>query len=589
MATKLDKVLAHLRRVLGPPEGASTDGQLLARFVATRDEASFAALVRRHGPMVLGVCQRLLRHAQDAEDCFQATFLVLARKASAVRGEAVGSWLYSVAYRTSLEARALNARRRWRERQVEVMPHPEVTPADVPDWRPWLDRELSRLPEKYRTPVILCDLEGRTRREVAHQLSLPEGTLSSRLATARKMLAKRLSRHELPLAGGVLALSFSGAASAGVPESLVASTTKAAVLVAAGKMAAAGFVSAAVVTLTEGVLQTMFIAKLKTATVVLFGVAALGLGTGGLVYQTRAGAADARQADGIIAKGSGAETAQPEKDRDKRAAEDARDRERALREELERARREAEAARAEARALRQKAEAEAKAAAEVVRALQERLVTTQRNEERARYADLGRHAEALKLHEETLRLRKTKLGPDHPDTLASMHNLANSYAELGRHAEALKLREETLRLQKAKLGPDHPDTLASMHNLANSYADPVRRAEGQSDKRAEPPRRVDNADQRKALADLEVMAARINEQFEQQRRKLQDQLSKLERDRDEQFVKLKRRAEMLQRQDASQPRPAGGGAPAGADKLDQILQRLERMEQRLDRLERRKE
>jgi RNA polymerase sigma-70 factor (ECF subfamily) len=152
MAAKLNKVFEHLHRVLEPPEGVLTDGQLLARFVATRDEASFASLVRRHGPMVLGVCRRLLRHAQDAEDCFQATFLVLVRKASVVRGEAVGSWLYSVAYRTSLEARAFNARRRARERQVEVIPHPEVTLAEVPDWRPWLDRELSRLPEKYRTP-----------------------------------------------------------------------------------------------------------------------------------------------------------------------------------------------------------------------------------------------------------------------------------------------------------------------------------------------------------------------------------------------------------------------------------------------------
>ena len=413
--------------------------------------------------------------------------------------------MYSVAYRTSLEARALNARRRARERQVEAMPHPEVTPADIPDWRPWLDRELSRLPEKYRTPVILCDLEGRTRREVAQQLSLPEGTLSSRLATARKMLAKRLSRHELPLACGVLTLSFSGAASAGVPESLVVSTTKAAVLVAAGKTAATGFVSAAVVTLTEGVLQTMLIAKLKTATVVLFGVAALGLGTGGLVYQTRAGAADARQADRALVTRSGAEEAQKERDRDKRAAEDARDRERALREELERARRELEAARAEARELRQRAEAERRRAEEVARALQERLEVARLDEARARRADAAR------------------------------------------------------------------------------------RAEGESNKRVEPRRPGDATDRRKALAEIEVMAARINEQFEQQRRKLQEQLKNLERDRDEQFMKLKQRAEMLQRQDASQPRPAGGGTPAGADKLDQILQRLERMEKRLDRLERRKE
>ena len=105
MATNLSKVLEHLHQILAPPGGDLTDGQLLTRFVAARDEASFAALVRRHGPMVLGVCRRLLRHAQDAEDCFQATFLVLARKASAVQRESVGSWLYAVAYRTSLEAR----------------------------------------------------------------------------------------------------------------------------------------------------------------------------------------------------------------------------------------------------------------------------------------------------------------------------------------------------------------------------------------------------------------------------------------------------------------------------------------------------
>jgi hypothetical protein len=399
----------------------------------------------------------------------------------------------------------VNRRRQAREKQVEVMPHPEVTPVDVPDWRPWLDRELSRLPEKYRMPVILCDLEGRTRREVARHLCLHEGTLSSRLATARRMLAKRLSRYGLPLVGGVLGLSFSEAVSAGVPESLVASTTRAAIVVAAGKTAAAGLVSAAVATLTEGVLRTMFLAKLKTATVVLFGVAALSLGTGGLMYQTRAGAADARQADRITAKRSGAETAQQEKEGDKRAAEEARDRERALREQMERARREAEAARAEAQELRRRAEAERKRAEEMVRALQERLEAARRDEERARRADA------------------------------------------------------------------------------------VRQAEGEFTKRAEPNRRGDDADRRKALAEIEVMAVRINEQFEQQRRALQEQLQKLEKDRDEQFLKLKRRAEMLQRPDVPQPKSGGGPGPAGGDKLDQILQRLERMEKRLDRLERRKD
>src|SRR6516165_4923152 len=209
MATKLDKVLAHLCRVLTPPEGASTDGQLLARFVAARDEASFAALVRRHGPMVLGVCRRLLRHAQDAEDCFQATFLVLVRKASSVRREAVGSWLYAVAYRTSLEARSVNARRRTRERQVEDMPHLQIPPVEPQDWRPWLDHELNLLPEKYRAVIVACDLEGRSRKEAARLLGLAEGTVCSRLTRAHRLLAKRLSRYGLSVSGGVLAIALS--------------------------------------------------------------------------------------------------------------------------------------------------------------------------------------------------------------------------------------------------------------------------------------------------------------------------------------------------------------------------------------------
>src|SRR5271165_4953421 len=138
-----------------------SDGQLLASFVARRDEAAFAALVCRHGQMVFGVCQRVLHHAQDAEDAFQATFLVLARKAgSVVPRELVGNWLYGVAYRTALKAKAVAARRRVRERQVVEMPEPPAPSGDVwPDLRPLLDRELERLPEKYRVPVVLCDLE----------------------------------------------------------------------------------------------------------------------------------------------------------------------------------------------------------------------------------------------------------------------------------------------------------------------------------------------------------------------------------------------------------------------------------------------
>src|SRR5262249_52199145 len=168
VSNRLRKALGHLQLALAPPEG---DGPLLARFVACRDEAAFAALVRRHGPMVLGVCRRVLRHAQDAEDAFQAAFLVLARKAASVlKREALGSWLYGVAYRTAQKLRSMRARRQAREKQVDEMPHPQVRPDEVQDWRPLVDCELNRLPEKYRAPVVLCDLEGQTHREAARQL-----------------------------------------------------------------------------------------------------------------------------------------------------------------------------------------------------------------------------------------------------------------------------------------------------------------------------------------------------------------------------------------------------------------------------------
>jgi RNA polymerase sigma factor (sigma-70 family) len=177
-AGQLNPVMRHLRRVALLQDGAGlTDAQLLEGFLARREEAAFAALVRRHGPMVFGVCRRVLGDIHDAEDAFQATFLLLVRKAaSIVRREQVGGWLYRVAYRTALEAREIRARRRARERQVDAMPEPEAFLGDV--WhglQPLLDEELARLPEKYRVPILLCDLEGQTRKEVARQLKLPEG------------------------------------------------------------------------------------------------------------------------------------------------------------------------------------------------------------------------------------------------------------------------------------------------------------------------------------------------------------------------------------------------------------------------------
>src|SRR6516162_8732683 len=207
MATsQISEVIAHLRRTVLCDGARLTDGQLLEAFISRRDEAALAALVKRHGPMVWGVCRRILRNYHDAEDAFQATFLVLVRKAASIASrELLANWLYGVAQQTALKARTTSANRRARERQVMEMPEPVTTEPDLwSDLQPLLDQELSHLPDKYRVAIVLCDLEGKTRKEAARQLGVPEGTLAARVARARVMLAKRLRRHGLVMAGGAL-------------------------------------------------------------------------------------------------------------------------------------------------------------------------------------------------------------------------------------------------------------------------------------------------------------------------------------------------------------------------------------------------
>jgi RNA polymerase sigma factor (sigma-70 family) len=283
-AGRIEPIIQHLRRVvLREDKGGMTDGQLLERFITHRDAAAFDALVWRHGPMVLGVCHRLLGNLHDAEDGFQATFLVLARKATSVSPrERVGNWLYGVAYTTAARARAANAKRRQRERQVIDMPEPEAARQDLwDDLQSLLDEELARLPDKYRVPVVLCDLEGRPRREVAQQLKIPEGTLSSRLTTARRMLAKRLAQRGLAVtAGSLTAMLSHNAAPACVTSSLVSSTVKAAVLIGTG-YAAAGVISVKVAALAEGVVKTMFVNKIIKSSALVLLASALVLGVGG--------------------------------------------------------------------------------------------------------------------------------------------------------------------------------------------------------------------------------------------------------------------------------------------------------------------
>jgi RNA polymerase sigma factor (sigma-70 family) len=289
-AGRINEVMQQLRRTVLLQEGAGlTDGQLLGCFIDHRDDAAFAALVRRHGPMVWGVCRRLLNQ-HDAEDAFQATFLVLVRKATAiVPRERVANWLYGVAYQTALQARRTAARRRGREKQVAQVPEPAVPERDLcRDLQPLLHQELSRLPAAYREVIVLSDLEGKHRREIARHLGLPEGTVASRLARARAMLAGRLTRRGVALSVGTLAAVLShDAASASMPPPLVSSTIQAASLFAPGQAAANGVISAKVAALTGGVLRAMFLTKLRIAAAAVLVVASL-TGGAGLIYQTQA-------------------------------------------------------------------------------------------------------------------------------------------------------------------------------------------------------------------------------------------------------------------------------------------------------------
>ena len=268
-SSQANMLIHHLRAALAPRDAADlSDGQLLGRFVTQRDEASFAALVRRHGPMVWGVCRRVLCRLQDAEDAFQATFLVFVQKAATILPRSmVGSWLYGVAYRAALKARAVATRRRVKERQVAAMSQPLTVAEGVwNDLEPLLDQELNRLPDKYRLPLVLCDLDGKTRKEASAQLGWPEGTVAGRLARGRAMLAKRLRKLGLPLSSGLLAAVLSqNTASAAVPGALVSSTVRAATLVAAGKAAAAAGVPLNVAVVAKGVLNAMLMTKCKLA------------------------------------------------------------------------------------------------------------------------------------------------------------------------------------------------------------------------------------------------------------------------------------------------------------------------------------
>jgi RNA polymerase sigma factor (sigma-70 family) len=274
--------LQHIRHLLGSdPAAESSDSQLLERFMACHDETAVEVLVRRYGPLVFGVCRRVLHNAHAAEDVFQATFLVLLRKASALGGyQPLGGWLYRVAYRLALRARANEAQRRKREaiaaRNRLSCEGCSSTPSDLVVA---LEEELQKLPERHRAPLVLCYLEGKTNEQAAELLGCPQGSMSARLAQARERLRACLARrgYAVPVTG-FAALVAGATAEAAVPLPLLANTVRAALWFAREEAAGSGFVSASAVALARGACRAMVVNKLKIGGALLFAAAMLGTG-----------------------------------------------------------------------------------------------------------------------------------------------------------------------------------------------------------------------------------------------------------------------------------------------------------------------
>jgi RNA polymerase sigma factor (sigma-70 family) len=287
---QLQTVMRHLRRLTLPPGYRQSDRALLERFISRRDDAAFAALVQRHGPMVLGVCRRVLHHIQDAEDACQAAFLVFARKAGSIRKrDCPGSWLHGVAYRIARNLSREIARRRGREQSVEKQLQSD--PAGDLSWREVraaLDQEIDRLPERYRAPLVLCYLEGKTRDEAAQHLGWTLGTLRGRLERGRELLRSRLVRRGLTLGTALLGSSLANQATAALPPSLVTATVQAAKWTLTSAALPTGLVSAQVAALTKGGLKAMTLSKIKIAAGLLMALGVVGAGTGALVRESLA-------------------------------------------------------------------------------------------------------------------------------------------------------------------------------------------------------------------------------------------------------------------------------------------------------------
>jgi len=266
---RLNKAIRQLLH--GSALGPSKDRDLLERFVAQRDADAFATLVGRHGPMVLALCRRILGHEQDAEDAFQATFVVLARKASSVPWrESVGNWLYGVACRTALRLRTRAGARRHHEHQAASMrTGGAVALAEQEDARSMLDEELVRLPDRYRQPLLLCYLQGLTRDEAARELGWTPGMVKGNLERGKEYLRGRLIRRGCAVVGALPTPLLTPAEVSAVPAPLAAATVQAAVT---------GVTSAAVTGLTQGVMHAMFYSKLRRVALILLAFAVVASG-----------------------------------------------------------------------------------------------------------------------------------------------------------------------------------------------------------------------------------------------------------------------------------------------------------------------
>jgi RNA polymerase sigma factor (sigma-70 family) len=313
---QLTGVLRRLRRAaLLSESAAQPDGDLLNRYLTQNDDAAFESLLQRHGAMVLGVCRRILRNEADAHDAFQATFLVFVRKARTIEPRGmVGNWLYGVAQRTSLRARALARQREANTRLLTPALRDPLRDQSRMELCDLLDQELSRIPERYRAPVVLCGLEERSLQEAARQLDCPVGTVASRLARGRDMLARRLARQGLALSGTALALSLAReAAAGGVPSALFSSTAQAASALVVGHSLVAGMVSSKVIALTEGAVRTMFLAKMQWVTVVCLSITVAGAGGTFATYRAT-GAQQERPRQQAVATAANEEAGQARED-----------------------------------------------------------------------------------------------------------------------------------------------------------------------------------------------------------------------------------------------------------------------------------